>query len=439
MLAKRVRSHTVAVACALLLVLLGAQSILAAQNQVLRVWWWGEADVPGSRQFLEQAAREFESANPGVKVELVEQTSEQLYPAFRAAAEAGSGPDIQFLFSGSWLLEDVWRGNLEPLDKYFTKQEIDNWQMKEAYTYGGKVWAMPWYSMSVVMVYNKTLFSKAGLNPDLPPKTWDEFLQACQKLKAAGIVPIGYGVKSPWSTSWLSALFMLEEFDNVDQVKELAVQEGGFLRPQVVRFYERIAELVKRGYFNDTVMSLDYSQARDEFLRGNAAMSVASSADLKNIMSEMKNDKVWVMRTPTYGTGHLKGGLVTQVQLFTIPSFAKNKQLAVKFLRFLQSEKQLKKYYDITSAFPANKAFKREWLVRDIDRFIYDWMSKAAGPYVDLFMPPMIGDEGLYPSIQNVFGGSMNPDKATKYLEQVAKRWRMLNSEQVKNYEKWAK
>ena len=37
-------------------------------------------------------------------------------------------------------------------------------------------------------MYNKTLFQQAGI--DSAPKTWEEFLDVCAKLKEAGIVPL---------------------------------------------------------------------------------------------------------------------------------------------------------------------------------------------------------------------------------------------------------
>lgn len=405
----------------------------------LQIWWWSETDVPGSRQFLTESAKQYEKLHPGVTISFVEQTDSQLYPAFRAAAKAGKGPDIQFMFSGSWLLEDVWLGNLEPMENFFSAREIGHWRGQDAYRYGGKTWAFPWYTMAVVMIYNRSLFTAAGLDPAKPPETWADFMAACEKLKKAGITPFGYGVKAPWSTSWISACFLMDEFDDVNQMKLVAVEKGGFTVEKIRRSFERLYEMIGKRYVNETVMSLDYSQARDEFLRGDAAISLVSSADLVNVVKQMGEDKVWVMRFPSAGQAKLSGRLVTQTQLFTIPSFSKQKKEAAAFLKFLHTTQSLRRYYEITHSFPANGQFNPGWIKNRLDRTVYTWMDKYAGPYIDLYWPPMITEEGLYPALQRLFSGAVSPAEACKTVEEAAARWRSLNPDQVKNYNLWSK
>ena len=48
--------------------------------------------------------------------------------------------------------------------------------------HGGRMHAMPGDYMTMVLFYNTEMFKAAGLNPDKPPKTWDEFLQYAKKL-----------------------------------------------------------------------------------------------------------------------------------------------------------------------------------------------------------------------------------------------------------------
>ena len=47
-------------------------------------------------------------------------------------------------------------------------------------------------------IYNKKVFEDAGV--DEPPKTWTEFLAACEKIKKAGKIPIALGNQTPWVT-----------------------------------------------------------------------------------------------------------------------------------------------------------------------------------------------------------------------------------------------
>src|SRR5215831_3157425 len=58
--------------------------------------------------------------------------------------------------------------------------------------YKGKLYGFPILASARAFFYNKALFTKAGLAS--PPKTWDEFLQAAQKIQALGDGVIGYAL-----------------------------------------------------------------------------------------------------------------------------------------------------------------------------------------------------------------------------------------------------
>jgi sn-glycerol 3-phosphate transport system substrate-binding protein len=68
----------------------------------------------------------------------------------------------------------------------------------------GKMLSMPFNSSTPVLYYNVAAFEKAGLDPDKPPKTWEEVAQYAKKLTAAGY-PGGF------STAWISWIH-LENF-----------------------------------------------------------------------------------------------------------------------------------------------------------------------------------------------------------------------------------
>ncbi|RJX71958.1 extracellular solute-binding protein [Vibrio sinensis] len=46
----------------------------------------------------------------------------------------------------------------------------------------GRTYYIPWNVTTQLMIYNKELFREAGLDPEKPPKTWDEFLYVAEKI-----------------------------------------------------------------------------------------------------------------------------------------------------------------------------------------------------------------------------------------------------------------
>jgi multiple sugar transport system permease protein len=59
------------------------------------------------------------------------------------------------------------------------------------------VWALPTNTLIMVMLYRKDLFQDAGLDPDNPPRNWDEFLDAARKLTVPEKQQYGFGIYSP--------------------------------------------------------------------------------------------------------------------------------------------------------------------------------------------------------------------------------------------------
>ncbi len=57
-------------------------------------------------------------------------------------------------------------------------------ELKDVFTVDGKVYGLPTANYTMGLLYSRTNFTKAGLDPNSPPKTWDEVRAAAKKLKA---------------------------------------------------------------------------------------------------------------------------------------------------------------------------------------------------------------------------------------------------------------
>lgn len=91
---------------------------------------------------------------------------------------------------------------VEPMQTYIDKDKFDikdyEPNVLSYYTVGGKLYGMPFNTSAPMLYYNKDLFKAAGLDPNKPPRTYAEVLDAAKKLTkkdAAGKVQvIGYGI-----------------------------------------------------------------------------------------------------------------------------------------------------------------------------------------------------------------------------------------------------
>ena len=167
--------------------------------QTLTVWDFKYSEVnPGGAQApMKQIDALFQQKNPGVTINHVAQPLEpQYYQIIQAAATANQGPDVAMFHPGAReygfgdILVDL--GALHP-----GREEPVHGRSIAMVSMDGKMGApiklLPLTMQGFGIYYNKAFFKQAGLNPDQPPKTAAQFLAACEKLKAAGIVPITVG------------------------------------------------------------------------------------------------------------------------------------------------------------------------------------------------------------------------------------------------------
>ncbi len=84
----------------------------------------------------------------------------------------------------------------------------------------GRMASMPFNSSTAVMWYNKDAFEKAGLDPEKPPATWPDLVQAADVLKAKNAAE--YAVTTSWPT-WIH----FEQFAAIHNVP-YATEADGF-------------------------------------------------------------------------------------------------------------------------------------------------------------------------------------------------------------------
>ncbi|MDI5977834.1 ABC transporter substrate-binding protein [Amycolatopsis magusensis] len=157
----------------------GPDSASGGGEHKLVVWDWKSGD-PAAAAYLEKAKADFAAKRPGVSVEFVAQPFDQYYTLLGAAIQAGRGPDVM-LFNGGGQLRDRVDA-LVPLDPYVTadRDRLTGW---EAFGGNGKTYASPVTLQGHPIYVNRKLYRDAGLDPDRPPATWDEFVDACTTIK----------------------------------------------------------------------------------------------------------------------------------------------------------------------------------------------------------------------------------------------------------------
>jgi multiple sugar transport system substrate-binding protein len=154
------------------------------------------------RDTMQKLVDKFEAANPGADVEVV---NEPEGGAFEALIAAGNQPDIITGSFGYMPAKYASLNALVPLEDMPGAQELfarlDERTVQQDL---GHNYYVPLGVDITMMIYNKELFEEAGLDPEKPPQTWEEFLAAAEKIDALPARADGSDVKG--TVFWNEAL-----------------------------------------------------------------------------------------------------------------------------------------------------------------------------------------------------------------------------------------
>jgi len=135
-------------------------------------------------QAIDALIKQFEAANPGIKVKHTHVPYDDFRVKIAAAIPAGQGPDVVQLFYG-WLQDYLKAGLLQPLPaKDFSVVEVERefFPIVQQMKVDGKYYALPTAVRSLALFWNKALFKEAGLDPERPPQTLTELVDYARKL-----------------------------------------------------------------------------------------------------------------------------------------------------------------------------------------------------------------------------------------------------------------
>lgn len=153
------------------------------------------ADTAGYKpKYVQQAADAVTKANPGVKVNITKDESNDAYTKLLLALDSGDSPDVLHTAGGN-MGELADAGYIHPLDDYIAKWE--DWKyypesVRAGVTYNGHVYAIP-YGLDTRFLFNRRdILEKASLGADWQPANIAGIQEAAIAVKKAnldGVIP----------------------------------------------------------------------------------------------------------------------------------------------------------------------------------------------------------------------------------------------------------
>jgi raffinose/stachyose/melibiose transport system substrate-binding protein len=416
---------------------LGSQYDVSKAGKVtLTLWWLGNQEVPGIEKWMAETIAKYHALHPNVTVKTVVESTDTWTSTQKTACKGKSGPDIWYNWAGTWSLEQVWSGCTVPNEDVLSASDIAHVQNVAETRWSGHTWMYPLYRFIYPVVYNQTLFKKAGLNPAKPPTTWAQFVAACKKLQASGVTPIALGLKDGFGGEILgSATFQKQLFSNYNDLVKLVV-DGNFTSSFWTSWIQRLWQL--KPYFNKDVNSITFGDGLGRFQTGKAAMVFGTPGVQATIADMTKaGKKISVMKPPVFGKGAYANSLANTGNGFQVTSWSKNKQVAGNFLAFMHSPARLTALYAQTGNFPADNRWKASQATRPTDKLMLSWLAQKNVNYPANYYPTDFDVNGNFVVFQGILGGKMTVSGAAKTYQNVITKWRKLHGAELRNYEKW--
>ncbi len=233
----------------------------AAQTTELTLWSHWSAELP-KRSFVEAAIKDFEAANPNIKIKATWYEKNALYAALKTALRAGQAPDI--FYAEPDQVEYMDNGFLLDLSS-LEWGAVESWA-KEAWTYKGKPYGLPLEAWTVEVYYNKDVLAELGVSlPDNLQLSPDGFLDMIKKAKAKGITPMSLGVGDrPFPGAHLAHEALLKKLGVADYSKLLA-GELGWSDARVVETLNWLRSLTDAGLLPPTFTTMKLTEAHIYF------------------------------------------------------------------------------------------------------------------------------------------------------------------------------
>ncbi len=309
-------------------------------------WWVPNWDEPAARTLV----ADYTKAHPDDQVDIVITTWDTMAQKILAALSGSNPPDVISELESRTVLY-ASRGMLTDLTSWFDRdlKRSDFFDSAlETGTYKDHLYSLPFRHDGSGMIYNKDMFTAAGLDPDKAPVTWDDFISDAQKLTIKqGDNTTQYGTAWPFgNVDNATARYLMLLFDRGGTLFNADRTQVQLDTPQAIDAMQALTDTVKNGLAPHSSLEIDNNGVRDLFVNKRIAMFVTGAYDVQPLRDAGLN----------IGTAELPGvkgvGLTTTDGFsLIIPKKAPHAEAAWRFATFIaQPDSQTR----LTASFPAN-------------------------------------------------------------------------------------
>lgn len=378
---------------------------LPASAEDITFWSWRQEDRAAYEQFI--AA--FEAAHPDINVTFEAFEAQNYATILSTALAGGEGPDVMMVRAYGAFEALATPGYLTALDPSVVT-ELANFPESalkaETLRSDGKVYAVPFATQTMLILYNKALFDANGL---AEPETWDQLVDACRKLQEAGLICFANGTATAWQNETLT-FSLLSSLIGRSFVDDVRAGNATFEDPRFVSALGKLND-IKDIAFAPGFIGLDYASSQQLFTAGRAAMFAGGSFEIANFRAQNPDLELGVFAPPPATAGDERLVATYYDGGYAVNAASPHQEAALAFVRYLGSKEYADAFANtLGNISPVEGVAFRDPLLAEVAE-----LDKSAIPYlmlVDFRYQEPTGSVLLQQNVQKMLAGEATPEEA---------------------------
>ncbi len=294
---------------------------------------WHQEQPPNRVKQFQKVIDAFNKSQKDIQVRQQVQNWEDAYQKTTSAIQAGTPPDIQFTIP-DFTVAIKQTGAVQPVEDIVDEIDSSHAFLGNAvrpYEYDDHTWAVPLFGMIQMLWYRKDMYEAAGLDPNNPPKDWDELRQYSEQLTSGDKYGMGITSSKHLYTDQEFYTFMI-----TNGGKELFAEDGSvaFDTPnnvETVAYYTDLSKFSPPGSNSWT-----WAEPQAAFNNGTLAMAVEKGQFLSPFeeASGRPPEDLGVAPVPWSPSGE-RGSIYYSNGAMLLSQEEEKKQAAKEFLKFV--------------------------------------------------------------------------------------------------------
>jgi raffinose/stachyose/melibiose transport system substrate-binding protein len=407
------------------------QEVVPAEGSTTTLTVWDTWTRDEESAVMEALIADFEAAHPGVTIDRVVKSFDDLKATTKLAMSADDGPDVAQVNQGwSDMGAMVQGGLLAPLTSYaeeygWTDKISPGIAARNSYSEDGKtfgegmLYGMPPTAELVGVFYRKDIFDELGLSV---PTTFAEFEATLEQLKAAGYVPLTFGNTDGWPAGQTLGEILGTQLPDRAYLDDLVYSWGrgaSWNSPETIAAAAKLVEWADKGYFTPGFEGIGYDDSTNLFNNGEGAMMLTGSWMSSTFQAGPHGANIGFFLVPPAEEGGFKMSTGGTSLAYAIRASSPNKELAAEFIDSVMSDQAASAWVasgtvPVAAVDPAG--LEQGTLFADL---VTAWQSMNSrdevGHYLDWASPTFY--DTLTAALQELLGKQITPEEFVQKLD----------------------